>query len=181
MTPRGTPGSEGRFTWQASLALERIANELGQVQAAYGTMIYVVLTRLSSRDRNNPRVAASVSKIAGMARLGYRKTFDILHQLEDRARVISIAQQRRPGSKTQAESIYTICTLRRHNTQSAESRINTNHSAAFAPEKGVSDCTRRRASRAENPIGKEERNGVLPDRAFSEARPADAFRKKGLD
>ncbi len=127
------PSSEGRFVWQSSLALERITNQLGQTQAAYGVAVYVALCRLSGKQKNNPQFAATVNKIAGMARLSYRKTFDVLSDLEDRAKVISIVPGARiKGQAKQPENTFILLSLRLHNTQ-------------------PTDCTRARHSHAENP------------------------------
>lgn len=95
--------------WQSSLALERIINELGQTQAAFGVAVYVALCRLSSKQKgHSPVIQASVSKIAGQARLGYRKTLETLHDLADKAAVISIEDRRKEGTKERDESIYTL-------------------------------------------------------------------------
>ena len=150
--PRGKPSSEGRFTWQSSLALERIVNSLGQTQAAYGVAVYVALTRSSSRDKNNPVIVATINHIAGAARLGYRKTFEVLYQLVD-AGVIAIAESARtPGTKYQLPNTYTLLSL--HNGKSG--RLHNGKR---------SDCTGRTPSRAENP--KE-----LPTEAGIESAPA---------
>src|SRR6516164_9468977 len=115
---RGKPSDEGRFLWLSSLSVERIVNELGQIQAAYGIAVYVALCRLSAREKGNPRVRATVSKIAGMARLGYRKTFEILHALETAAKVISIQSERSRGDITQPPNTYTLLACRLHNRKS---------------------------------------------------------------
>ena len=113
--PRGKPSDEGRFLWLSSYAVECIVNRLGMTQAAYGIAVYVALCRLSSKAKNNPRIQASISEIAGGARLGYRKTMEVLHELaSDRIKVIAIEEQRAPGRRTQEESFYTLLATRRH-------------------------------------------------------------------
>jgi hypothetical protein len=139
--PRGKPSGEGRFLWLSSLAVERIANQLGQTQAAYGIAIYVALCRISSREKNNPQITATVSQIAGMARLGYRKTFEVLHQLADAAKVIHIATSDSPaGAGRQPPNTYTLLASRLHNRKSP--RLHNRKSP---------DCTGRKPSRAEIP------------------------------
>ncbi len=117
--PRGKPSDEGRFLWLSSYAVECIVNRLGMTQAAYGIAVYVALCRLSSKAKNNPRIQASISEIAGGARLGYRKTMEVLHELaSDRIKVIAIEEQRAPGRRTQEESFYTLLATRRHGRKS---------------------------------------------------------------
>lgn len=126
--PRGKPSEDGRFIWLASLVVERIVNELGATQAAFAIAVYVALARLSSQQRNAASIQAPVSKIAGMARLSYRKTFQVLHELESVAKVIQITPCARiPGDRRQAPSTYTLLSLRLRNGK---------------PEKASSDCTR---------------------------------------
>ncbi len=111
--PRGKPSSEGRFVWIASLAAERIVNELGATEAAFGMGVYIALARLSSKQSNNPRLEESVQKIAGLARLSYPKTAAILDALESKAKVISI--ERRPrgkGEVKQPPHVYTLLSCR---------------------------------------------------------------------
>jgi hypothetical protein len=125
---RSRPSDDGRFIWLSSLAAERIVNELGQTQAAFGMAVYVALCRLSSREKNNPEICATVAKIAGLARLGYRKTFDILSALETTARVIRITPgERAPSDATQPPNTYTLLACRLHNTQSG--RLHNTQSA----------------------------------------------------
>jgi hypothetical protein len=144
-TPRGKPSCDGRFVWQSSLALEKIVNELGAVQAAYGIAVYVALCRLSSQAKNDPRVSAPISKIAGMTRLGYRKTLDILHALQSRAKVIEIEADR------QAASTYILLSTRLHPGKSGEAAGLHNVHTPGLPivQRGV--CTRRTSSHADNP------------------------------
>jgi hypothetical protein len=138
---RGKPSDEGRFIWLSSLAVERIINELGQTQAAYGISVYVALCRLSSREKNNPQIQATVSKIAGMARLGYRKTFEILTALEAKAKVVGIEPGKRSkGEVCQPPNTYTLLSSRLHNGKSG--RLHNGKSAG---------CTGRTPSHAENP------------------------------
>lgn len=49
-----------------------------------------------------------MSKIAGAARLGYRKTLETLHDLRDQAKVISIEERRNEGTKERDESVYVL-------------------------------------------------------------------------
>lgn len=120
--PRGSkPSLEGRFIWISNLVHERINNAFG-TQATHAVAIYAALCRLSQRNKENPAVViASVSQIAGLCRLGYRKTFDVLHGLAEQAKVISITPGQREikeGRITQPPNIYTLLSLRLHNKQS---------------------------------------------------------------
>lgn len=140
--PRGRPSDEGRFIWQSSLAIERIVNELGQTQAAYGIAVYVALTRLSSKESGNPRIEATVAKIAGMARLSYRKVFDVLKALETMAKVIAIEPaERAKGTPAQPASTYVLLACRLHKGKSG--RLHDTQPA---------DCTGVAPSHADNPI-----------------------------
>ena len=140
LRPRGKPSEDGRFIWISSLAAERIVNEFGATQAAFAIAVYIALARISSREKNNPVVTASVSKLAGMARLSYRKTFDILHALEA-ARLISIkGGERKPGDIQKAPSSYMLLACRLHNRKPAKLH-----------DMQPRSCTRRTSSRAENP------------------------------
>jgi len=133
LNPRGRPSDEGRFIWLSSLAAERIVNELGATQAAFGIAVYLALARLSSQQKNAATIQATVTKIAGMARLSYRKTFETLHALAEQAKVIAITPgERQPGQPKQAASTYTLLALRLHNRKSP-------------------DCTRDTQQTAENP------------------------------
>ena len=136
--PRGKPSGEGRFTWLANSAHERILNGFGQTQAAYAIAVYIALCRESSKNKNSPVITATISQVAGIARLGYRKTFESLHALAE-LRVITIAEgQRKPGDKIQPPNTYTLCSL-------------SNRKPARLPNGKPSDFPRRTTLHAENP------------------------------
>jgi hypothetical protein len=138
--PRGKPSECGRFAWQSSLALERIVNELGATQAAFGVAVYVALCRLSSREKNTSRIQVEIAKLAGMARLSYRKTADTLKALADKAKVISIESGQRAEGKEQQANFFILIDFRTHNKPSIRPH-----------NKPSSDGIRGTASRAENP------------------------------
>ena len=173
--PRGIPSSEGRFCWQSSLALERIANEMGAGQAASGLAVYVTLCRLSSREKNNPTVQASIAKIAGMVRMSYRKCFQTLHDLETVAKVIAIKGQRISGTQS-SENLYTLLTLKPHKGKPG----------GTAP-RAEGYCKRDRTSFADNPkeSSKEDikKDGALAPGVFATQTPAPSpsYLRKGLD
>ena len=162
---RGKWKSEVPVCWQSRLALDRIVNELG-TQAALGISVYVTLCRFSSKEQNNPAVQVDVSKIAHASGLGYRKTFDILHDLAGKAKVISITAGERKGAK-QPANIYTLLSFARlHKGKSQRLHIVQS-----------SDCTRSTSSRAENPkdshVVRESINSQLPTAGSDLASPSD--------
>jgi hypothetical protein len=142
--PRGRPSDEGRFIWLSSLAAERIINELGQTQAAFGIAVYVALCRISGKARN-ATIEATVQKIAGMCRLSYPKTFYILDALQDQAKVIAINRSQKrsdSGRVTQAPNTYTLIRLNsvkagRLNSVKAADLTGTEHSGSDNPKDSV--------------------------------------------
>jgi hypothetical protein len=118
--PRGKPSGEGRFVWAASSALERIVNELGATDAAFGIAVYVgALCRLSSKNKGNPQIECSIQVIAGMARISYPKALATLNGLES-AGVISITRrEREKGQTKQPPHTYTLLSLRRNTVKPA--------------------------------------------------------------
>src|SRR5690349_8242828 len=96
--PRGTRGTLKQhvpYVWQSARALERIVNELGATDAAFGVAVYVALRRLSSKAENASSIEATIQKIAGLARISYPKASAILNALELQAKVISIERRDR--------------------------------------------------------------------------------------
>jgi hypothetical protein len=148
-------------------------NELGQTQAAFGMAVYVALCRLSSREKNSPEVRATIGKIAGMARVGYRTAFDILKALETIARVIKItAGERAPGHTVQPPNTYTLLACRLHKAQSAR-----------LPIAQSADCGGRSPSPAENPkdsaFGREDKKKEGNSGSALDAQPLPSFSKEG--
>jgi len=111
---------------------------MGQTQAAFGVAIYMAFCRLSSRDKNSPVITCTVNVIAGMARLGYRKTFEVIHELATIGVIAITAGDRKPGDYASPPSTYTLTRL--HNGKSG--RLHNRKSP---------DCTRRTSSHADNP------------------------------
>ena len=148
LPPRGRPSNEGRFTWLANSAHERILNGFGQTQAAYAVAVYLALCREASKHKNAPSVTATISQIAGIARLGYRKTFESLHALAELG-VITIAEgQRNRGDVVKPPNIYTLCSL-------------SNRKQAFIPNRKQASCIQGTTSHADIPkdstVGREEK------------------------
>lgn len=138
--PRGNPSSEGRFVWIASVVIERIINAFGLTHAAFAVAVYVALARLSSRDKNNPEIVATVAQIAGMANIGYRKTLETLHGLR-RIGVLHFEESApRKEAKRQPVNRYVLLS----------GRLPARKPRGI-PEGSHRDCTRRTSSRAENP------------------------------
>jgi len=115
IVPRANPGSEGRWIWASSTAIERIVNELGASDAVYGIGVYMALCKMSGTDKNNPRITATIQKIAGSVSISYPKCRAILNALELQAKVIAIERHpREDGDVKQAPHTYTLLSFRRN-------------------------------------------------------------------
>lgn len=165
--PRGRPSLEGRFTWFANSAHERILNGFGQTQAAYAMAVYVALCRESSKNKNSATITATVSQVAGTARLGYRKTFESLHALAKLGVIIITEGKRESGEVRQPPNTYTLCSL-------------SHRKPASLPNGKPTDCTRRTPSRAENPKDSPEGRESNENNATTDGHaPADAAQSTG--
>jgi hypothetical protein len=138
--PRGRPSDEGRFIWAATAAIERIVNQFGTA-ATSGIAVYIALTKLSSSQQNNPAVTASIAKIGGAARLGYRTTWQVIHRLAE-LELITIQENRRPDSKSLNPSTYTLLSMRSPSALKTEGVMH---------DKQEGLCKRKQSSIAENP------------------------------
>jgi molybdenum-dependent DNA-binding transcriptional regulator ModE len=94
---RPSPRQEAPFIWSSRKALERISR-LGNMQGCLASQVYLALCRLSSEQQNTSAITASISVVATLAGLRYRKTWELLHQLQDEAKVIRI--ERNGGIKS---------------------------------------------------------------------------------
>lgn len=77
-TLRGKPESQAPYCWQSVYALQRIRDRLG-TGAAPGIAVYVALTALC---KGSNQTEQKITVVAGHAGLGYRKTWDVLHELK---------------------------------------------------------------------------------------------------
>lgn len=80
--PRGGQREEGRYIWQSVEAVERIMREAG-TRAPSCLAVYVALSRIASWNGNKPTFDEPIQKIAGLAGLRYRTTWEVLWFLDD--------------------------------------------------------------------------------------------------
>lgn len=139
---RNRPSCEAPYCWQSRRALDQINKNLG-TQAANGLAVYLALCRLSSERQNSSVITAKIEVIASLAGLRYRKTQQVLHDLET-AKVIEIQNPNPAGKRPNKPCGYQILP---HVSGRRSARDTGKHSM---PTEG---CTGEQSSRAGSPKG----------------------------
>jgi hypothetical protein len=139
--PRPKPYDERPYVWCSRQALETIQRTAGYgPEVSYLTSAYIALCRLSSERKNLSNIRTQITVIAGFIGLRYRKTQQLLADLESKAKVIQTFQpDGDPGGQ-----MYIILKLRTHAQPCRGSKSKPLHSDAGDP------CTDLPSNRADS-------------------------------
>lgn len=134
--PRGIrPTKKEAWIWQDRVTIWHIVDKLG-TRAPRAIAIYVILTQIAGENKGVSTFPAAINRIAHMAGMSYRTAIDVLHELADEAKVITIQSVKAKNGVNNDKSIYTL--LQKPHTggvQDSQSGVCKREHASFAESK----------------------------------------------